>query len=128
MHSGILNDHVTGEIVMERPSGVITIGPIRFDTLRQEVSRDDKTVRLTPVESKVLHFLAMNVNNVCTASQIIVHVWGRGFDDDQVANLLKVYIRYIRHKIEPDPMNPTYILTIPQSGYKLVMPDGSKHP
>jgi DNA-binding response OmpR family regulator len=127
MHSGILNHHVTGEIGMERPSGVITIGPIRFDTLRQGVSRDDKTVRLTSVESRLLHFLAMNVNNVCTASQIIAHVWR--FDvDEGSTSLLKSYIRHIRQKIESDPTNPTYLLTIPQSGYKLVMPDGSKHP
>src|SRR5260370_19459649 len=86
MHSGILNHHVTGEIVMERPSGVITIGPIRFDTLRQEVSRDDKTVRLTSVESRLLHFLAMNVNNVCTASQIIAHVW-RFYVDESMTSL-----------------------------------------
>ena len=105
---------------MERPSGVITIGPIRFNTFRQEVSRDDKTVRLTSVESKVLHFLAVNVNNVCTASQIITHVWGSKFDNDQGANLLKEYIRHLRFKIEPDPMNPTYILTIANVGYKLV--------
>ena len=113
---------------MERPSGVITIGPIRFDTLRQEVSRDGKTVRLTSVESRLLHFLTMNVNNVCTESQIIAHVWGRGEDNDQGVHLLKQYIRHIRQKIESDPTNPTYLLTIPQSGYKLVMPDGSKHP
>ena len=114
-----------GETVMERPSEVITIGPIRFDTLRQEVSRDDKTVRLTPVESKVLHFLAMNVNNVCTASQIIAHVWGRAFENDESAHLLKVYIRHIRFKIEPDPMNPTYILSIDGVGYKLVWHESS---
>ncbi len=111
---------------MERPSGVITIGPIRFDTLRQEVSRDDKTVRLTPVESKVLHFLAMHANEVCTADQITSHVYRPNFDEDNA--LVKAHIRHIRQKIEPDPNNPTYILTIPQSGYKLVMPDGSKHP
>ena len=106
---------------MERPPEVITIGAIRFDTLRKVVSRDDKTIRLTLIECRVLHFLAMNVNNVCTASQIIAHVWESGTADDQGVRLLKQYIRHIRYKIEPDSMNPTYIVTVPQIGYKLVI-------
>ena len=104
----------------QRPSSIITVGPIRFDTLRHEVSVDDKTVRLTPNEARVLHFLAVNVNNVCTASQIIAQVWGRGFENAVGTPLLKNDILKLRHKIEPDPNNPTYILTVPNVGYKLV--------
>ena len=102
----------------QRPSSIITVGPIRFDTLRSEVSVNDKTVRLTPGEARVLHLLAVNVNNVCTASQIIAHAWGPSYTEDTV--LLKIYIRQLCWKIEPDPNNPTYILTVPNVGYKLV--------
>src|SRR5215471_2442547 len=54
----------------QRPSSIITVGPIRVDSLHNEVSIDGKTARLTPTESKLLHLLAVNANNVCTASQI----------------------------------------------------------
>ena len=71
----------------QRPSSIVTIGPIRVDSLHNEVSIDGKTARLTPTESKLLHLLAINVNNVCTASQIVSYIWGFGNDGD--ASLIK---------------------------------------
>jgi DNA-binding response OmpR family regulator len=66
----------------QRPSSIVTIGSIRVDSLHNEVSIDGKTARLTPTESKLLHLLAINVNNVCTASQIVTYIWGFGNDGD----------------------------------------------
>src|SRR5258708_710028 len=109
-----------------RPSSIITIGPIRFDSLYHEVIVDGRKARLTPVEAKVLHFLAVNANKVCTASQIGSHVWG--FSNDEDNGLVKVYIRHLRQKVEPDPSNPTYILTIPGVGYTLVSHDLDEAP
>src|SRR3989442_3183531 len=51
----------------QRPSSIITVGPIRVDSLHNEVNINGKTVRLTPTESKLLHLLAVNASNVCTA-------------------------------------------------------------
>ena len=82
---------------------------------------DGRKDRLTPVEGKVLHFLAVNANKVCTASQIGSHVWG--FSNDGDTGLVKVYIRHLRQKVEPDPGNPTYILTVPGVGNTLVSHD-----
>jgi DNA-binding response OmpR family regulator len=73
------------------------------------------------MESMVLHFLAVNANTVCTDSQIGSYVWRVNNGGDTV--LIKVYIRHLRQKIEPDPNNPTYILTIPGVGYTLVSHD-----
>ncbi len=101
----------------QRPSSIITVGPIRVDSLHNEVSIDGKTSRLTPTESKLLHFLAVNANNVCTANQIVAHIWGFGNDGD--TGLIKAHIRHLRQKIEPDPGKPTYILTVPGVGYTL---------
>lgn len=103
------------------PSSIITVGPIRVDALHGEVSVDGKTTRLTPMESIVLHFLAVNANTICTISQIGSYVWRVNNGGDTV--LIKVYIRHLRQKIEPDPSNPTYILTIPGVGYTLVSHD-----
>jgi len=105
----------------ELPSSIITVGPIRVDTLQHEVSIDGKTSRLTPVEARVLHFLAVNVDKVCTVSQIISHVLGVQHLED--TSFIKMTIRHFRVKIEPDYHNPIYILTVPDVGYKLVSHD-----
>jgi len=102
----------------QRPSSIITVGPIRVDSLHNEVIIDGKSVRLTPTESKLLHLLAINANNVCTASQIVSHIWGFGNDGD--TRLIKAHIRHLRQKIEPDPSKPCYILTVPGVGYTLI--------
>lgn len=101
----------------QQPSSIITVGPIRVDSLHNEVSVDGKTARLSPKESKILHLLAVNANNVCTANQIVSYIWGFGNHGD--SGLIKAHIRHLRQKIEPDPSRPTYILTIPGVGYTL---------
>jgi DNA-binding response OmpR family regulator len=102
----------------QRPSSIITVGPIRVDSLHNEVLVDGRKARLTPTESKLLHLLAVNANNVCTASQIVSHIWGFGNDGDTC--LIKAHIRHIRQKVEPDPAKPTYILTVPGVGYTMI--------
>jgi DNA-binding response OmpR family regulator len=102
----------------QRPSSIINVGPIRVDSLHNEVSMNGKSARLTPTESKLLHLLAVNANNVCTSGQIVSHIWGFGNDGDTC--LIKAHIRHLRQKIEPDPSKPHYILTVPGVGYTLI--------
>jgi DNA-binding response OmpR family regulator len=102
----------------QRPSSVITVGPICFDSLHNEVTIHGRTVRLTPTESKLLHLLAVSANDVCTANQIVNTVWG--YDGDGDTCLIKAHIRHLRQKIEPNPSHPHYILTVPGVGYTLV--------
>jgi DNA-binding response OmpR family regulator len=102
----------------QRPSSIIAVGPIRVDALHNEVSVNGKLARLTPTESKLLHLLAVNANNVCTAEQIVSHIWGFGNEGD--SGLIKAHIRHLRQKIEPDPGKPCSILTVPGVGYTLV--------
>lgn len=99
----------------QRPSSIVTVGAMRVDSLQNEVIVRDKRVRLTPTESKLLHFLAVNASTVCTAHQIVAHLWGFGNDGD--ASLIKAHIRHLRQKIERDPGHPTSILTVPGVGY-----------
>jgi DNA-binding response OmpR family regulator len=101
-----------------RPSSVVTVGPIHVDSLHNEVTIRGKTMRLTPTESKMLHLLAVSANDVCTASQIVNHVWGYNGEGD--ASLIKSHIRHLRQKVELDPGNPRYILTVPGVGYTLM--------
>ncbi|GCF08228.1 response regulator transcription factor [Dictyobacter arantiisoli] len=101
-----------------RPSSLIHVGPLCVDSLHNEATINGKTARLTPTESKMLHLLAINANDVCTAGQIVAHVWG--YDGDGDACLIKAHIRHLRQKIEPEPGNPHYILTVPGVGYTLI--------
>ncbi len=102
----------------QRPSSIITVGPIRVDSLHNEVNINGKTSRLTPIEGKLLHFLATNANDVCVLGQIVTHVWG--YDGEGDESLIKAHIRHLRQKIELDPGKPHYILTVPGVGYTLV--------
>ncbi|HTI14262.1 MAG TPA: response regulator transcription factor [Dictyobacter sp.] len=105
----------------DRSSLLVTVGPIRVDTLQNEVQVYSKTTRLTPTECKLLHLLAVNANEVCAPDQIVRHVWG--FDREGDSCLIKAHIRHLRQKIEQDPGRPRYILTVPGVGYTLVRRD-----
>ncbi|MFI5274953.1 MAG: winged helix-turn-helix domain-containing protein, partial [Ktedonobacterales bacterium] len=94
------------------------VGPIRVDSQRNQAIVQGKVVHLTPIESKLLHLLAINARDVCTANQIVEHVWGYGEYGDP--DLIKAHIRHLRQKIEPDPSNPRYIVNVPGVGYSLM--------
>jgi len=102
----------------QRPNSIITVGPIRVDSLHNEVRMHGITHRLTPTESRLLHLLAINANNVCTASQIVTYIWG--YNGEGEASLIKAHIRHLRQKIEPEAANPRYICTVPGVGYTLI--------
>ena len=101
----------------QRPASVLTLGPLHVDSMHNTVSVYGKTVRLTSTESKLLHLLAINANQVCTAEQIVTYVWG--YEGD--ASLIKAHIHHLREKIEPVPGDPRFIYTVPGVGYKLVL-------
>lgn len=113
--------------LLKHPSSVLTIGPIRLDSLRNEVSVHGKVARLTPTESKLLYLLAVNASDVCTLEQIVTHIWGYGEEGDKM--LIKAHIRHLREKMERDPSRPRYIVTIAGSGYMLArVPDDVSTP
>jgi DNA-binding response OmpR family regulator len=97
---------------------VVTAGPISVDIHRNEATIQGKVIRLSPTERKLLHLLAMQANTVCTAEQIVTHVWG--YDGDGDTRFIKTHIRHLRQKIEPDPGHPIFILTVAGVGYTLV--------
>jgi DNA-binding response OmpR family regulator len=115
-HLRALSRRVRSTLV-RNPSTIIAVGPIRVDTVRHEVTVNDKQVRLTPTESRLLHLLAANANDICTLEQIVTHVWGFGEAGDTY--LVKAHIRHLREKIEPVPSKPQFIITTPGVGYML---------
>lgn len=100
------------------PSSAIQVGSLCVDPMRNTVSMHGKTIRLTPTDGKLMSLLATNANGVCTTGQIVSYVWG--FSNEGDAVLIKTHIYHLRQKIEPDPANPRYLLTVPGIGYTLV--------
>jgi DNA-binding response OmpR family regulator len=103
-------------------SDILTIGPIRVNTVSYEVEGGGKTLHLGTMEARMLFFLALHAPRVCTRSQIAKEVYGfTTYDEDSDTALIPTCIRHLRQKIEPDPRNPVYILTVPGVGYRLVL-------
>ena len=98
-------------------SPVLTIGPIVIDATRHVVERSGQEVHLTPTEFDLLYVLAANAGKVMTHRQLLERVWG-GYAAEN-AQQLRVYIGYLRRKLESDPANPSLILTEPGIGYRI---------
>ena len=92
-------------------------GRLRIDLAAHKVSANGVDVSLTPIEQKLLLYLAINAGRVLTYNQILENVWGPGYEDSETN--LKVYVRRLRKKIEPDPARPRYVLTQWGIGYYL---------
>jgi len=105
-----------------RPLTLITVGQIQVDSQRNRAVVGGRTVHLTPLETKLLHLLAVNARDVCTQEQIVEHVWRYDGGGENDKELIKAHIRHLRQKIEPDPSRARYILNVPGVGYTLVIP------
>ena len=95
---------------------VLEAGPVRLDTERHAVTVNGQPVTLPLKEFELLEYLMDNTNRVLTRGQIIDRVWGSNYYGD--TKTLDVHIKRIRSKIEPDPANPKFIMTVRGLGYK----------
>ena len=92
-------------------------GQLVIDFATHQVISQNKQVDLTPIEEKLLFYLAHNAGYVMSYEEILENVWGPGYEDS-LANV-KVYVRRLRKKIEIEPSEPRYILTRWGVGYCL---------
>jgi two-component system KDP operon response regulator KdpE len=97
---------------------VLTFGGLVIDLTRRYVAMDGREVKLTPTEYELLRVLTVNAGKVLTHRQLMRMVWGPSYE--QETNYLRVYIRQLRQKIEPDPARPRNIITEPGVGYRLI--------
>jgi len=95
----------------------LTIGNITIDLRRYLVLRDGHEVHLTPTEFDLLRVMASEAGRVLTHRQLLERVWGSYASEN--AQQLRVYINYLRRKLEDDPGHPRLILTDPGVGYRL---------
>ena len=83
--------------------------------MRRHVERGGREVKLSPKEFDLLRHLVMHAGKVLTHRHLLGEVWGPAQADE--VQYLRVFIRGLRQKLEPDPTRPTHILTEPGVGY-----------
>lgn len=101
-------------------------GQIDIDFALHRVTAAGEEVKLTPTEYRLLSYLAANANRVITHRELLRAVWGPEYGEE--AEYLRVYVRYLRQKLEPDPSHPVYLITQPGSGYMLYQPPEDRQP
>jgi DNA-binding response OmpR family regulator len=89
---------------------------LKIDFGRREIWVEGKLVKLRPTEYRLLYHLVQNAGWVLTYDQILSKVWGYEYRDEP--HYVRLYINYLRQKIEKDPANPVYILTERGVGYR----------
>lgn len=101
----------------EAASPTLILGEVEIDLVNHRVTKDDQEVHLTPTEFDLLTALANNRGKLMTHRQLLQQVWG-SYATENVQQL-RVYINYLRMKLEHDPHAPTLIITEPGVGYRL---------
>ena len=95
---------------------LVRAGDLTIDLLAHEVSLQGRRVDLTPTEFRLLEILAGHPNQVFTRMQLIDRVQGHAFDGYE--RTVDAHVKNLRGKVEPDPRNPRYIMTVYGVGYK----------
>jgi two-component system KDP operon response regulator KdpE len=95
-------------------------GELAVDLVRRHVTRAGQEIKLSPKEFDLLRHLVMHAGKVLTHRHLLRDVWGPAHVED--VQYLRVFIRGLRHKLEPDPTRPTHILTELGVGYRLQLP------
>jgi DNA-binding response OmpR family regulator len=91
---------------------------LKIDFDRREVWVENQLVKLRPTEYRLLYHLVQNAGWVVPHEQLLAKVWGYEYRDE--THYLRLYINYLRKKLELDPSNPEYILTERGVGYRFV--------
>jgi two-component system KDP operon response regulator KdpE len=99
---------------------VFVSGDLAVDLVRRHVTRDGHEVKLSPKEFDLLRHLVIHAGRVLTHRHLLREVWGPAQAEE--VQYLRVFIRGLRHKLEPDPTRPTHILTELGVGYRLQLP------
>lgn len=107
--------------VQESQPPIIKAGPFEFNEEKIEVRKNGEVIELKPKELGLLTHLLKHPNQIISKESLVERVWGEeffGFD-----NTVMVHIRRLREKIEEDPSNPRYLVTVKGLGYKLAIED-----
>jgi len=100
------------EIIQHPP---LVVGDLTIDFAKRRVTVRGTEIKLSPTEYRLLTKLALNANRVILHQDLLRDVWGPEYRTE--TEYLRVYIHYLRQKMEDDPANPKLIITHPGAGY-----------
>lgn len=100
----------------------LRMGDVRIDLAARLVQRGDVPVHLTATQWRLLEVLARHAGRVVTSAQLLREVWGPGHAEQ--GHYLRIYVRQLRQKLEPEPARPQYLLTDTGVGYRLLVDAG----
>jgi two-component system KDP operon response regulator KdpE len=101
----------------EKATETLRFGDIEVDLERRQVRAEGREVHLTPIEFRLLGCLARHAGMVLTHRHLLREVWGPSHVDQ--SHYLRIYMKQLRHKLEPDPARPRFLLTETGVGYRL---------
>jgi two-component system, OmpR family, KDP operon response regulator KdpE len=96
----------------------LALGDLTVDLDARQLRRGDQPVHLTATQWRLLEVLARHAGRVLTTRQLLREVWGPAHAEQ--SHYLRIYVRQLRQKIEPDPQQPRHLLTEIGVGYRLV--------
>ncbi len=101
----------------------VTIGDLSIDYMQHLATMKGEEIPLTPIEYRILAYLAQNAGRVVTQDMLLEHVWGSEYTGE--SHMLQVNVNRLRRKLEPEPGSPRYLLTKVGVGYLLAAPTPS---
>src|SRR5689334_4028447 len=101
----------------QNASPIVVCGDLTIDFAQHRVTVSGQEIELTPIEYRLLAYLAQNAGRVITQDLLLEHVWGEEYIGE--SHLLQVNMNRLRHKIEDDPARPRYLQTKVGVGYRL---------
>jgi DNA-binding response OmpR family regulator len=99
---------------------IVRVGELELDTWRQVATLEGRTLVLTPTEFRLLLCMVERAGVVVSFAELVQCAQGYATNSWEASELVKPHIHHLRHKIEPDPSAPRYILTVRGTGYLLV--------
>ena len=102
---------------------ILSYGPLTLVPERFEILWSEKVIKLTRLEFELLHCLLQRHGQTVSPSEILQEVWGYDPNDD--IETIRVHVRHLRTKLEPDPRHPKFIKTVYGAGYCLEFPQES---
>ncbi|GIK40094.1 MAG: DNA-binding response regulator [Chloroflexota bacterium] len=107
-----------GQIIPKLPIPTLKVKDLTLDRNSYQVTTSKKQVKLTPVEFDLLYHLMMHPDEVFTSDRLLQEVWDYPSESGS-PDLVRMHIKNLRNKIEADPSNPEFIITIPRRGYTI---------
>lgn len=101
----------------QQPGAVFQVNGLEIDREKRTVTVDDKEVRLTPTEYKLLDTMVTHAGKVVTHGQLLREVWGR--HSNEQGHYLRVYMQHLRQKLSDNVLAPRFIVTETGIGYRL---------